>query len=140
LSSSPASAQLEQDGYGSWGTTFWGALAAGIVLTPFLFLLPDDALSGAGFAAWASVLYLAAGSTVLAYVAWYWCLGKGGIGRVGIFQFLQPVVGVSLAIIVLGEPLSVPLVSAALAIIGGVVIAQRRPPPTDRVSGNGSAE
>jgi len=135
-----AGARLEQDGYGSLGTTFWGALAAGIVLAPFLFLLADDAWSGAGAVAWASVFYLAAGSTIMAYVAWYWCLGKGGIGRVGIFQFLQPVVGVGLAIIILGEPLTVPLASAALAIIGGVVIAQRRPPPKDCVSGNGSSE
>ena len=121
-----AGARLEQAGYSSWGTTFWGALGAGILLSPVLFLLPDQSWMAAGASTWASILYLAAGSTILAYVAWYWALGKGGIGRVGIIQFLQPVVGVALAVILLGDPVTLPLATGAVAILGGVFIAQRR--------------
>ncbi len=67
-----------------------------------------------------------AGSTILAYIAWYWALGKRGIGRIGIIQFLQPVVGVTLAVILLGDSLTVPLSIGAVAILGGVFIARRR--------------
>jgi drug/metabolite transporter (DMT)-like permease len=121
-----AGARLEQAGYGSWGTTFWGAFGAGIILAPVLFMLPDHSWMEADVGTWAGVLYLAAGSTILAYIAWYWALGKGGIGRIGIIQFLQPVVGVTLAVFLLGDPLTVPLSMGAVAILGGVFIAQRR--------------
>ena len=49
-----------------------------------------------------------------------------GIGRIGIIQFLQPVVGVTLAVILLGDSLTVPLSIGAVAILGGVFIARRR--------------
>ena len=43
---------------------------------------------------------------IIAYILWYWALGTGGIARVGLFQFLQPVSGVILAGIILAEALT----------------------------------
>ena len=60
----------------------------------------------AGSYAWSGLLYQAIGVTVMAYILWYWALGTGGIARVGLFQFLQPLSGVVLAWLVLAENIS----------------------------------
>lgn len=118
-------ARLSRSGYGTWGTTFWGVLAASVVLLPAVPLMWDGpAWAGAGVVGWGAIAYLAIGSTILAYVAWYWALGTGGIARIGLFQFFQPMVGVALAAILLSEAVTVPLLLSASVILSGVFIAQ----------------
>ena len=111
---------------GSWAITLWGILMGSFVILPLLpFVLSPSALATAGPLAWGGVLYLAIISSILGYAAWYWALGHGGIGRTGLTQFLQPLVGLVLAMAVLSEPLTWPMVIAAGAILGGVVWARR---------------
>ncbi len=76
--------------------------------------------------AWTSVIYLAVASSILAYAAWYWALGQGGIGRTGLAQFAQPLIGLALAVAILGEALTGAMVLAAAAILGGVALARGR--------------
>ena len=75
---------------------------------------------------WAAIAHLAIGSSIVAYVGWYWSLGVGGIARIGLVQFLQTPAGVFAALLLLGEPLTLPLILSAVAILAGVFIAQRR--------------
>ena len=62
---------------------------------------------------------------MVAYILWYWALGTGGIARVGLFQFLQPVSGVILAWLILAENLSLIFVLASSIIMAGVILAFR---------------
>lgn len=122
-----AGARLAQSGYGSLGATLWGVAFATVLLAPVLpFAIAADDLASAGPAAWGSVLYLALVTTILGYVGWYWALAAGGIARIGLMQFFQPVSGVVLAIVLLGERLTLPLLLAAASILAGVFVAQRR--------------
>ena len=58
-------------------------------------------------------------------MAWYWALGKGGISRIAGVQFSQPLFGLALAAVVLGErPGPVTLVAGA-AILGGAWMVGR---------------
>ena len=75
--------------------------------------------------AWAAVAYLAVGVTIVGYIMWYWALGKGGIERIGLIQFLQPVSGVILALLLLGERFTVLFVVASVLILIGVWLAIR---------------
>ena len=119
-------ARLSQSGYGTWGTTFWGILAASVVLLPAIpFAWTGSVWAEAGAVGWGAVAYLAIGSTILAYVAWYWALSTGGIARIGLFQFFQPMVGVVLAVVLLSEGVTVSLLLSAGVILSGVFIAQR---------------
>lgn len=119
-------ARLKQLGYPATAATFWGAAAGAIVLSPSLvWLIGSLNLSAAPVAAWGGVLYLAIVVTVIGYVLWYWALGKGGIARVGLIQFLQPISGLLLASALLGEPLTLPLAVAAVLVLAGVFIAAR---------------
>jgi len=105
-----------------------------VVLAPALpWLLSGVAWEQATAWAWGGVIYLAVGATILGYGLWYWALGKGGIARVGLLQFLQPVSGVLLAWLLLREPVSASLPAATALILLGVWVATRtslrfRPP------------
>jgi drug/metabolite transporter (DMT)-like permease len=77
--------------------TFWG--------TAFLLPLAAWQWRADGYSlAWltpanvAALVYLAAGATVLAYVLWYRALERVDAGRVAVFLYVQPVVGVLLGI------------------------------------------
>lgn len=121
-----AGGRLQQAGYPSTGTTFWGAAAMALVLAPVmpvLWLRGDFAV--ASVPAWSAIAYLAVVVTILGYVLWYWALGKGGIARVGLIQFLQPVSGVILAALLLGEGISLSFLAASALVLSGVWLAIR---------------
>jgi drug/metabolite transporter (DMT)-like permease len=119
-----AGGRLQQAGYPSTGTTFWGAASMALLLAPVVAYL---GLSGnfnvPSVPAWSGILYMAIVSTIIGYVLWYWALGKGGIARVGLMQFLQPVSGVILAALLLSEGVSLGFLLASALILFGVWLA-----------------
>jgi drug/metabolite transporter (DMT)-like permease len=111
----------------TWATTFWGIGLGGLILLPLAALrLGSQAWSSAGTLGWSAVIYLALGATITGYICWYWALQRGGIARIGATQFAQPVIALGFAVTVLREPLTMPLMLAALLIVAGVALAQRR--------------
>lgn len=121
-----AGGRLQRSGYSSRGTTFWGVGLFALLLLPVLpFFIGTNELQAAGAHAWSGLLYQAIGVTIVAYLLWYWALGTGGIARVGLMQFLQPVSGVILAWLVLAETLSLKFTLASVIILLGVLIAFR---------------
>jgi drug/metabolite transporter (DMT)-like permease len=110
------------------------ATAASTVLgaVPYLALCPFvqwSALAGRPVTAWADLAFLAFGSTVAGMVAWNLAVGKLGSTRAGLLLFLEPCVGVTGGVVLLGEHLSGPAVIGGAVVMIGVVIAwaaQRR--------------
>lgn len=98
----------------------------GVVLLPVL-ALRFDATNWPTVTAigWGATAYLALFVTILAYVAWYWALARGGTARVGSVQFAQPVVALAAAVTAMGEVFTPPLALATVAILAGIAIAQR---------------
>ena len=121
-----AGARLQRSGYSARGTTFWGVGLFALLLLPVLpFFISTSELQAAGAHAWSGLLYQAIGVTIVAYLLWYWALGTGGIARVGLMQFLQPVSGVILAWLILSEQLSLRFILASAIILVGVFLAFR---------------
>ena len=121
-----AGARLQRSGYSARGTTFWGICLFALLLIPLApFMLDFETLASAGSYAWGGVLYQAIGVTIIAYIFWYWALGTGGIARVGLFQFLQPLSGVMLAWLILDERLSLLFLLSSAIIMAGVILAFR---------------
>lgn len=119
-----AGARLQQRGYASLPTTLWGVVGGSAVLLPLLgWSLFDGGLPQAGPVAWGAVLVLAVLTSVLGYVAWYWALGRGGISRVASVQFTQPLFGIALAALVLGDrPAPVTAVAAVCILVGAGLV------------------
>lgn len=117
---------------GTWSTTFWGVAIAGTAQVPLLIWIAHDFAWGElTWVGWSSTLYLVLFSTVLAYAAWYWALNHGSVVRIAPIQFGQPVVSLVFAVVLLSEPITLPIMVSTALIIGGIVLASRaqRPPP-----------
>ena len=121
-----AGAMLVPRGFSSAATTYWGVMLGAVALVPLaLVLLAVLGPPRAGAESWAAVLFLAIVTSIAGYVGWYWALARGGIARIAPLQFLQPLSGLVLAALLLGERLTWPLAVGAAAVIVGVTIARR---------------
>jgi drug/metabolite transporter (DMT)-like permease len=121
-----AGALLPPRGIPSSAATYWGVVLGAAVLAPLAVALgARDGVPHAGWGAWAAVAVLAALTSVVGYLGWYWALARGGIQRIATVQFLQPLSGVVLAVIVLGDHVTPATAIGGVAVVCGIVIAQR---------------
>jgi drug/metabolite transporter (DMT)-like permease len=109
-----------------WAATLWAVTVASVALAPWA-IVSFRGVDWAGLApaTWGALLHITVGATLLAYVSWFWALSRGGIARVAPLQLVQPVVALLFAVLLLGEHVPTQLMAAAVAIVGGVVIARR---------------
>ena len=110
---------------GAWAATFWAILLASIALAPWAAV---DAFRVAWTEVtpwcWLALVHLAAGAGVIGFAAWFWALARGGIARVAVLQFFQPVISLAFAALLLSERLTPALALSAAAILFGVLIAR----------------
>ncbi len=112
---------------GAWPATFWAINLASIAQLPFIaWRWPEAHWSAIDAAGWASLFQLTYGVTVIALLIWSWALARGGIARVAVLQFAQPIIGLGFAALLLHERITPALLVAALLILVGVIIARRR--------------
>ena len=108
------------------GVTLWGLLIGGAALLPLFAWRAGSVDWAAGtFASWSAVAYLAFAVSSLGYLLWYWALARGGIARIGTLQFMQPVASLVLAVLLLGEPMTLPLAACAALVLAGTFLAHR---------------
>ncbi len=74
---------------------------------------------------WAGLFYMAAISSVAAYVLFYWALRHMDASRVAAVNYFQPVGVILLAAIILGERPTAHLLSGGALILLGVYLAER---------------
>ena len=74
---------------------------------------------------WLLIAYLSAGTIALANLLWYWALARWATARVVAFSNLIPLVATAIAVVAGQEALSPALGLGALAVLCGVVVAQR---------------
>ena len=112
---------------GTWPTTLWGITIGGVVALAVLpFVAGGVDWAAVGPWAFGGIAYAAFVTSILGYVAWYWALSKGGIGRIATIQFGLPVVSLVLAVLILDEAITPPILIAAAVILSGIWIVQRR--------------
>ena len=103
---------------GGWQVISWAlVLALPMMATVALATLPGS-WSGIGLPVWASLAYVSVFSMLVGFVFWYRGLALGGIARVGQLQLLQPFFGLTLAGLLLHEPVAWTMI----AVIGLVVL------------------
>lgn len=111
---------------GATVVTMWSVCVAALLLLPVLLWHSGAAaVASIDLAGWAAVCTLAWGTTIGAYILWNRAVADGGVARIGSLQLLQPVIGISVAPLLLGEPFTVPLAVATAITLVGVVLVQR---------------
>jgi drug/metabolite transporter (DMT)-like permease len=86
-------------------------------------LLPGAGLARVGPATWAELAFLALGSTAAGLLLWNVAVAAGGVSRVSLLLYLEPVVSVAGAAAFLGEHVSVVMIGGGLLILAGVAVA-----------------
>jgi DME family drug/metabolite transporter len=73
---------------------------------------------------WAGILYMSALSSVTCYLIYNYALRYIAASRVAATQYLQPFLATMLAVLVLGERLTAPIVAAGGVIMAGVFVTE----------------
>lgn len=111
--------------YGPIESTAMILVGGTIVFLPFgivpMTAFPFSSLSTGN---WLQILYLALITSVLSYLLWYYALGRVEAGKVALFTNLQPILTTGLAVLLLGQDVTVPFVLGGCIAITGVVVAQ----------------
>lgn len=83
-----------------------------------------QAIADAGWRGWGTVVFMAVGASITAYGLWYYLLGKHQLNRIVPMTLLAPVLAVVLAVLILGEPITLQVVAGGLLTIVGVAMIQ----------------
>lgn len=114
------------DHIGTLAVTFWAVSIAAVLQVPVLIYLWDlNDVMAVSLKGWAALAYLSLGASLVAYVAWYWALAKGGVTKIAPMQFMMPLVGIPLAVFVFDETVTLPLIIAAILIVVGVYLSRK---------------
>ena len=113
---------------GSWATTAWSLSLAGLLLVPALLwrlatihFAPLHAAS----TSWFAVIYLIIFTSIIGWAAWFGAIGQAGVARIAPIQFAQPVVSLVIAVAIIGETITVPILLAILVILTGLAITRK---------------
>jgi drug/metabolite transporter (DMT)-like permease len=84
-----------------------------------------DRVTGLSEPGLASLVYLVVVTSVVAWLIYYWALGRAEASRVAIWSNLQPVLTALLAWAMYGEALTGPFVAGGAMVVAGVLITER---------------
>jgi len=110
---------------GGWQVISWALLlAAPLMLLLAIATLPSS-WQGIGVPVWIGLGYVSVFSMLVGFVFWYRGLALGGIASVGQLQLLQPFFGLTLAGLLLREPVGWTMVATTGVVILCVAFARR---------------
>jgi O-acetylserine/cysteine efflux transporter len=113
----------------------WASAAAAVAMLPITLMVDGaggliDAVREMDTAAWLGLAFQAWPTTLLAFGIWAWLLRKYPAALIAPFTLLVPVVGMSCAVLLLGEAITWWKLAGAALVLGGLalnLVAARRP-------------
>jgi len=112
---------------GAWATITWGISIAGLILIPILvwrLITINLAPLHVDPTSWFAVIYLILFTSILGWAAWYGAIGRAGVAPIAPFQFAQPIVSLIIAIVIVGETITVHIILAVCIILTGLVVTR----------------
>ena len=111
--------------FGGWQVISW-ALLLSLPMTAMIALFTLPASWGSvGVPAWISLAYVSIFSMLIGFLFWYRGLTLGGIAGVGQLQLLQPFFGLTLAALLLHEPVAWTMIASTAVVVLCVAGAKR---------------
>ncbi|KRA59496.1 transporter [Caulobacter sp. Root655] len=110
---------------GGWQVISWALVLALPVMAVMALATLPSGWSGIGGPAWLGLAYVSVFSMLVGFVFWYRGLALGGIAKVGQLQLLQPFFGLTLAGLLLHEPVAWTMVAVTGVIVLCVAGAKR---------------
>jgi drug/metabolite transporter (DMT)-like permease len=75
-------------------------------------------------AGWGALLFLGIAASGLGYLFWYGAIERVETSRVAALLYLEPLVTLAAAVVLLGEPVGVATAVGGLTLMGGVLLVQ----------------
>ncbi|MBU8934446.1 MAG: DMT family transporter [candidate division Zixibacteria bacterium] len=111
--------------YGALRVTAYALASGSALYFPFgLYRATIFDYTAVSIGAWLSVVYVALGVSVAAYVMWYWVLARREASSVAVYHNIQPVIAAVVAYVFLAEPIGWPFVIGGVVVLAGVVITE----------------
>ena len=113
---------------GSWATTTWSISLAAVMLVPILvwrLVTIHFAPLHASSTSWVAVLYLVVFTTIVGWAAWYGAIGQAGVVHIAPIQFAQPIVSLLIAVTIVGETITSPILLAVFVILTGLAMTRK---------------
>lgn len=112
---------------GAFRSMMWVFIFASLICVPLgLVSLSTINVAEVDAGIWLLVLYIAVGATAAPYLLNAWALARVDPSTVAVFIYLQPLIGFTLAVIFLSEPIDFRFIIATLLVFTGVFLAMRR--------------
>jgi drug/metabolite transporter (DMT)-like permease len=112
--------------YGGITVNTFAYVGGGLALAPLtLWQGWNFQFSSVGASGWASLLFMAAFPAVLCYLIYYWALNHIAASRISVLSYLQPPIATLMAVPLLGEVVTLPLIAGGALVFAGVYITER---------------
>jgi drug/metabolite transporter (DMT)-like permease len=104
----------------------YGFIGSALLFMPgLIWALPRLPLASIGVSAWMGLAYMSIATSAICYAIYYQALEALPASRVSALSYLQPLLAITTAIPLLGEPITKMLVAGGALILAGVVLAER---------------
>lgn len=110
---------------GGWQTISWALLLAAPVMAPLAATQAPGNWPAIDARAWAGFAYVCVFSMFLGFWFWYRGLARGGVAAVGQLQLVQPFLSLTIAGLLLGEPVSAGMIATSGLVVACVAGARR---------------
>lgn len=110
---------------GGWQVISWALLLSLPMMAVIALLSMPASWSDVGAPAWLSLAYVSIFSMMVGFIFWYRGLALGGIAGVSQLQLLQPFFGLTLAAVLLHEPIAWSMVGSTTVVVLCVAGAKR---------------
>jgi drug/metabolite transporter (DMT)-like permease len=87
--------------------------------------------SRVGWIGWGALLYVGLGASLLGYLIWMWALHHLAASRMGVFTYVQPVLGTIIGVYLLHEEYTGQLALSGALVLAGVALTEMHPRGTE---------
>jgi drug/metabolite transporter (DMT)-like permease len=109
--------------YGTFWTAAWAAVTGTVMILPLVSGPFVGQVESISVYAWASVVYLAVGSTVIGYLIFYALVSSRAVSSLSVQLYLIPLVSVIGGVLILGENISTATILGGVILLGAVYLA-----------------
>ena len=109
---------------GGWQVISWALVLSLPLMFAVTLLAAPSGFAHVPLSAWIGLGYVALFSMLIGFIFWYRGLALGGIAAVGQLQLVQPLLGLALAALILGEPVDAIMLVVTVAVVACVAGAK----------------
>ncbi|HUK51703.1 MAG TPA: DMT family transporter [Candidatus Binatia bacterium] len=112
--------------------TCWPFYFGALIFSPLAFRqIARTDWSRVGWIGWGALLYIGLGASLFGYLIWMWAIHHLAASRMGVFTYVQPVLGTLIGVYLLHENYTGQLLLSGVLVLTGVALTEMHPRGTE---------